>query len=402
MKLLIDADIVAFRSAAKVENVVDWGDDVWTLTSDLKEARAQFQALLADIIFGAVGATGAVPVLCFSDSMNWRKVENPVYKHNRKGVRKPVAFKPLVEWAMKHMPCVVGSYLEADDVMGIESTLDPDDTIICSIDKDMATIPGLLYNWDKDQMPRRITKEEADHTFYVQCLTGDATDGYPGLSGMGPVGAKKVLAGIDPSDEAALWSAVVAAYEKKGETMEQAVRQARMARICRAGEWDAENLKMVWTPPDVIVRAAAPQTMEEYEALDPKAVVDWLDCPDEVLEEIQLRLNLDNALKAPHDGLVPEGAAEMQVEIAEAVEETTLAEVATPVRDTTYDDLLIRVLCRIPMVGKVRAKKLLFAALPEGTCEVNIAWETLVDIGSDRGAAESVLDRWWLEEGGEA
>ena len=79
-------------------------------------------------------------------------------------------------------------------------------------------------------------------------LTGDATDGYKGLPGCGPKGAIKVLGEPptgDYSDIASAWEWVVGAYARKGLTEDDAIVQARVARILTepkgATEW--------WTPP---------------------------------------------------------------------------------------------------------------------------------------------------------
>ena len=82
----------------------------------------------------------------------------------------------------------------------------------------------------------------------MQVLTGDATDGYPGLPGLGPVGAEKVLLGRDLLDELKCWEAIVAAYVKKGLTEADALVQARMARILRAEDYSAYKGVKLWEP----------------------------------------------------------------------------------------------------------------------------------------------------------
>ena len=66
--------------------------------------------------------------------------------------------------------------------------------------------------------------------------------------GVGPVKAEECLA------EAKIyggpyWSAVVATYENKGLTEEDALVQARVARICRADDYDFKNKEVrLWNP----------------------------------------------------------------------------------------------------------------------------------------------------------
>ena len=38
-ELLLDADILLYQLALKCEIEVDWGNDLWTLASDLNEAK---------------------------------------------------------------------------------------------------------------------------------------------------------------------------------------------------------------------------------------------------------------------------------------------------------------------------------------------------------------------------
>jgi DNA polymerase-1 len=229
--LLIDGDVVAYKAAAAVETEIDWGEDLWTLHSNLDEAKS----VVINQIAGWAERLDAVGVVVsFSDSHNFRKDIYPLYKSNRKGKRKPVAYKPLVQWMSETWATYVRPGLEGDDVLGILSTSEviiKGTKIIISVDKDFKTIPGYFFNPDKDTQPVFITRETADYMHLYQTLTGDATDGYPGLPGCGPKGAEKVLE--DPT-----WAAVVEAYEKKGLTEDDALIQARCARILRAEDYD--------------------------------------------------------------------------------------------------------------------------------------------------------------------
>jgi hypothetical protein len=47
--------------------------------------------------------------------------------------------------------------IEADDVLGIMSTMEPGKWVICTIDKDLKQIEGWQYNWNKMGKPQWIT-----------------------------------------------------------------------------------------------------------------------------------------------------------------------------------------------------------------------------------------------------
>lgn len=241
--LLIDGDVVAYKATAAVEQEIDWGDDLWTLHSDPKEAK---RIIEDQLISWSDKLNADNVVIAFSDRHNFRKDIYPLYKSNRSGKRKPVAYKNVKQWMMDTWISYQRPGLEGDDILGILSTSEKiisGQKIIISVDKDFKTIPGYFYNPDKDVQPMYITPEAADYMHMYQTLTGDATDGYPGLPGCGPKGAEKILE-EDPS-----WDAVKAAYVKKGLTEEDALIQARCARILRAEDYDFKKKEVkLWSP----------------------------------------------------------------------------------------------------------------------------------------------------------
>jgi DNA polymerase-1 len=118
--------------------------------------------------------------------------------------------------------------------------------IIVSQDKDMQTIPTQV--WRQGDLVS-VTELEADYFHMFQTLTGDITDGYKGCPGIGKVKAEKLLNAAMEKDEN-MWGPVVAAYEKAGLTEDDALRQARLARILRFSDWDNVNKKpILWCPP---------------------------------------------------------------------------------------------------------------------------------------------------------
>jgi DNA polymerase-1 len=71
-------------------------------------------------------------------------------------------------------------------------------------------------------------------------------DGYKGIPGVGAVGAKKIL---DKAENP--WEDILASYEKAGLTYDDALRNARLARILRPGEYNSTTKEpILWTPPE--------------------------------------------------------------------------------------------------------------------------------------------------------
>lgn len=241
---LIDADVTAFTSSVVAEKAIDWGDGIWTLHSDEEEGKRIFRESIHRI---KTRVEADKVILAFSDSENWRKGVLPTYKANRANTRQPLIRAALKEWAQGEYECVSYPTLEGDDVLGILATKPQrkkvkDTYIICTIDKDLKTVPGCHYNINEDRL-FEVTEEEADRYHLIQTLTGDATDNYSGCPGVGPVAAERIL------DKECSWAAVVAAFEKKGFCEEEALVQARVARICRAEDYDFKKQQVIlWTP----------------------------------------------------------------------------------------------------------------------------------------------------------
>jgi DNA polymerase-1 len=243
--LLIDADIFCFQAASAVEEEIHWGDDLWTLHSDLGKAKAKVERDLDKVAMTIGGYCEFI--ICLTDKENFRKEVLPSYKENRKGKRKPIALAELKEWLASKYESFTRPTLEADDCMGILATWDAykpgTKKIIVSEDKDMKTIPCYLFNPAKDVKVKEVTEVEADYYHFKQTLMGDTTDGYKGCPGIGEVGSTKVL------DKGNTWDNVVSAFVHKGLTQGEALVQARVARICRASDYDFKKKEVIlWTP----------------------------------------------------------------------------------------------------------------------------------------------------------
>lgn len=238
--LLIDGDIVAYRIAAGVETAQEWAEDRWTVTADLREAKQLFENQISKWLKDT-GTKGTV--LTFSERRTFRHDLSSGYKANRKGKAKPIIFSPLVRWAIEDHKGKTMRGLEADDIMGI---LSGPKSIIVSADKDLRTVPGLHLDLKTNEVIT-VTEDEANHTLFMQALTGDAVDGYAGLRGVGPKNAERILG--DAVTEEELWEKVCEAYTTKGSTEEEALLSLRLARILRPGEYDQKTeTPKLWSP----------------------------------------------------------------------------------------------------------------------------------------------------------
>lgn len=237
MKLLIDADFIAYKSCAAAETEVDFGNDVILVTSNFSDAYSATRRELTKIQnkFGSLSTL----ILFFSDSTNFRKKILPEYKGHRNR-KKPCGYKRVINALRKEYKVIIKPTLEADDSMGIYATKYPGN-IIVSPDKDMRQIPGQLYNFDETFT---ITPEEGARWHLIQTCAGDQTDGYGGISG---IGVKRAVSLFE--DKGYTWKTVVEAFVEKGHSKEEALINARLAKILTAEDYDFKQRKpKLWTP----------------------------------------------------------------------------------------------------------------------------------------------------------
>lgn len=236
-QLRIDADFYAYRSCQMAEEDLDFGDDVIIVASNFPLVTRMFERQLQDL--KERYETDEI-VLYFTGTQNFRKQVDPEYKGNRVK-RKPAGYKRLLNYAFENYACKRIDCLEADDLIGLDCHCSEENFVVVSPDKDMKSISCRLFNGEVEV---EVTPKDADHQFYVQCLTGDVVDGYKGIPGIGPKSAEKILA-----QKGKPWDLIVQAYEKAGLTEDDALRNARLARILRPGEFDYENNEpILWTP----------------------------------------------------------------------------------------------------------------------------------------------------------
>lgn len=242
---LLDGDMVAHRAAFVADSVSDLP---FTIRHIVKAWTPE-------------GTTAKIALSC-SREENKRREYYPDYKAHRDNqkvdeaqVERLEAAKKLLGeelWEAKFVPG-----LEADDLMGIAASAGK--AVAVTLDKDLLSTPGWHYRpehtyWggaDENGVRMQVTKPaalirqsvfDADLMFHMQWLMGDMTDNYPGLKGVGPKKAEKLLAHTRPEN----WEALVCStYEKAGHDGEYTLAMARCARILRVQDWEAGG---VYTP----------------------------------------------------------------------------------------------------------------------------------------------------------
>lgn len=180
---LIDGDVVGHRVGFTTEN-----DEFWV-------AKARCDAML-DTILLSTGVEEYQLWLSGNPKDNFRYNVYPKYKANRTKP-KPRHYEGIKEYLVREWGARFTEGYEADDALGINQTESAGiySTVICSIDKDLKQIPGLHYNFVKEEWDE-IDEDRALKEFYKQIIIGDVSDNIPGAYGMGPVKAAKACDGL--------------------------------------------------------------------------------------------------------------------------------------------------------------------------------------------------------------
>lgn len=224
MIALLDGDIFLYRIAWTTENE-DFNIAKWRLNEMIDHCLVETAATSYNIY------------LSDSTENNFRFKLYPQYKQNRVQP-KPKHYEALKYYMVADLGGIITTEQEADDILGITQTFhnengsyedyDYGESIICSIDKDLLQIPGHHYNFVKREK-LFITPEEGLKRFYTQLLTGDITDNIPGIYGIGPVKANKLLEGVQTEKE--MFTICQEMYAKNGISMEQMLLNGQLLKI---------------------------------------------------------------------------------------------------------------------------------------------------------------------------
>lgn len=236
-KLLIDSDSICYAAGFAAD--AQWKDmnlaiDATYLKDNALEiVPTSFAAHAArNMLHKILNATPHNTFqLYLSGSSNFRYevAKSKPYKGNRDRTHKPSRFLEIRAYLIDVWGAEVTEGIEADDILGIEATRDPE-CVICSIDKDLNQIPGKHYNWKNDKH-YEVSEFEGWYNLYTQALTGDVSDNIPGLPKVGPVKAREILQNDKTHRD--LYESVLGAYLKRNFSTEYLVEQLNLLYLWR-------------------------------------------------------------------------------------------------------------------------------------------------------------------------
>jgi len=250
--VVMDGDIFCYKVAQATMKEVMFDEYVISI-GDSAEAKLALDNWFTSI-YDKLNADDMI--VAFTGPNNFRKEIWTEYKEHRKE-KKPYLFKILRDWCLTRYMCELHENLEADDVLG-QYMSKSTEYVGVSEDKDLQTVPGMLFNPAKDNIARKIEAGDAIEYFYTQVLTGDTSDGYKGVPGVGPVKAAKYIGLARAESESDYdfiqngWDTVVKVFEKNGMTYHDAWQNASMAKILWVGEegnylgFRIENIQSYW------------------------------------------------------------------------------------------------------------------------------------------------------------
>jgi 5'-3' exonuclease len=236
---LIDGDIIVYRVGFSSE------DD----SEEIVAARVD--SFIDNILINA-DITSAEGYITHGAS-NFRNAvaKTLPYKGNRSG-KKPVHYGFIRRYLANVVKFNVVNDFEADDALAIRATEHRDSVVICSIDKDLRQVPGWHYNFVTKTLDY-VDDDEGLYNFYTQILTGDRTDNIPGIPGIGPIKANRILEVVEKTDDMLLYEhrlyyAVVHSYMK---LMSLSLKEALTA-VEERGKllWLFRKQNGIWTPPN--------------------------------------------------------------------------------------------------------------------------------------------------------
>lgn len=182
--ILVDADSIYFRCCM--------------VTQKEKEVRNYIRDSINTIKRNCISFSESQVLIAVKGRDNFRYEVYEDYKGNRTRELEPEVKKCLT-YGHNHL---IEKYdakqcdgMEADDMVAIwawECILSETPYVIVHIDKDLDMIPGTHYNFIKEES-YYVDFDQAHYNFMKQLLMGDTADNIPGIKGIGPKKAEKLL-----------------------------------------------------------------------------------------------------------------------------------------------------------------------------------------------------------------
>lgn len=179
------------------------------------------------------------------------------YKGNRDPSHKPYHYQAIRDYLTDKGALVVAGR-EADDevsILAYQAIRNRKKVCVATIDKDLDQIPCPHFDY-RQKVFYDINEQAARRWFWVQTLSGDATDNIPGCYKTGPKTAESIIdeameEGLDDTD---IWARVVSHYTASAaisncpytadRAEEVALETARLVYI-------QKNANELWNPPGV-------------------------------------------------------------------------------------------------------------------------------------------------------
>lgn len=249
--VIIDGDVIVYKTAEAVSDSyeISTSEDDEFIYRNIGWANKEAAKDYVDKLINKIckDTKSDEVCICLSDmTANFRKEINPEYKKHRKSI-KPILYEFLRNYLGETgYKLYERPQLEADDVIGIIATskkIIAGDKVVWSLDKDFKTIPCKFFRAKPNGTSEKynVSEEESDWWFMYQTLIGDTVDGYYGCKGIGDKTAKKILGEVGEKTLEDMWKSVIETFISKGYTEEDALLNARMARILRADDYDFKN-----------------------------------------------------------------------------------------------------------------------------------------------------------------
>lgn len=257
MRVLVDADVFAYSCGFASQKTVYFTQEPDVVAEPVDHALRLCKNALTGIYeevdtwLSKSGESASPLELFMTGKDNFRDKLATIreYKGHRKGKPKPVHYQAIRDYMVDVWSAVVVDGYEADDAVAIEAHnagYDPDKIMICSVDKDLLTVPGLLYSFKrKEQM--LISEAQALTSFYRQCVTGDSSDNIAGCYKAGEKAASEIT---EDMSELYMWQYVLELFDKSVEKKGCPYPYPFAAALETASLlWLLRYPKQIWSPP---------------------------------------------------------------------------------------------------------------------------------------------------------